>query len=418
MSESIPAGWEVKELGSVSKLITDGSHFSPSSSPHGFPIATVENLNVRSIDISTCRKIKKEDFQALINGNCSPQKHDVLFSKDGTIGKTFVFTQNEQVVLLSSIAIIRLNKDRMNPFYCSQFLSSPLFFDVIENTKSGSAIKRIVLKDIKSIKLPVPPLPEQQKIASILTSVDTVIDKTEAQINKLKDLKKAMTQELLTKGIGHTEFKDSPVGRIPKRWEVCSLIDLSSNGINNGVFCDPNKVGSGYKLINVFDMYQGFGININKLKLLDIDENEFKRNKVHYGDVFFTRSSLKLEGIAFCNINLSTNEYLTYDGHIMKISPNPKVINSKYLVYYCLSNFARKHFMSVAKHSTMTTIGQSDIAPLGVSIPSLKEQNEVVSVLDSIQEQIDIKNTLSIKSNSMKKALMQDLLTGEVRVCP
>ena len=64
---------------------------------------------------------------------------------------------------------------------------------------------------------------EQQKIASILTSVDEVIEKTEAQISKLQDLKKGMMQELLTKGIGHTEFKDSPVGRIPKGWEVVKL---------------------------------------------------------------------------------------------------------------------------------------------------------------------------------------------------
>ena len=72
-----------------------------------------------------------------------------------------------------------------------------------------------------------PPKPEQQKIASILTSVDEVIEKTEAQIGKLQDLKKGMMQELLTKGIGHTEFKDSPVGRIPKGWEVKTLNEVA-----------------------------------------------------------------------------------------------------------------------------------------------------------------------------------------------
>jgi type I restriction enzyme S subunit len=65
-----------------------------------------------------------------------------------------------------------------------------------------------------------PPLPEQKKIASILTSVDEVIENTQKQIDKLQDLKKATMNELLTKGIGHTEFKDSELGRIPKSWEV------------------------------------------------------------------------------------------------------------------------------------------------------------------------------------------------------
>ena len=84
--------------------------------------------------------------------------------------------------------------------------------------------------DMKSIKIfYAPHFPEQKKIAAILTSVDEVIEKTQAQIDKLKDLKTAMMQELLTCGVGvegkpHTEFKDSPVGRIPKGWEVRVLI--------------------------------------------------------------------------------------------------------------------------------------------------------------------------------------------------
>src|SRR5690606_282638 len=71
-----------------------------------------------------------------------------------------------------------------------------------------------------------PPLPEQQKIAIILSSVDDVIEKTRAQLDKLKDLKTGMMQELLTQGIGHTEFKDSPVGRIPKTWDVVQFKDV------------------------------------------------------------------------------------------------------------------------------------------------------------------------------------------------
>ena len=73
---------------------------------------------------------------------------------------------------------------------------------------------------IEKLEFSIPPLPEQKKIASILTSVDEVIENTQKQIDKLQDLKKATMNELLTKGIGHTEFKDSELGRIPKSWEV------------------------------------------------------------------------------------------------------------------------------------------------------------------------------------------------------
>ncbi|WP_421711409.1 restriction endonuclease subunit S [Alcanivorax sp.] len=94
------------------------------------------------------------------------------------------------------------------------------------NLSAGSTVLHLSTKDVPFIRLLAPPLPEQQKIAAILSSVDDVIEKTRAQIDKLKDLKTGMMQELLTKGIGHTAFKDSPVGRIPEGWEVCTLGDI------------------------------------------------------------------------------------------------------------------------------------------------------------------------------------------------
>ena len=88
---------------------------------------------------------------------------------------------------------------------------------------TGSTRFTLSLGDFSRVEIRLPSLPEQQKIASILTSVDEVIEKTQTQINKLQDLKKATMNELLTRGIGHTEFKDSPVGRIPKSWENTSI---------------------------------------------------------------------------------------------------------------------------------------------------------------------------------------------------
>ncbi len=89
--------------------------------------------------------------------------------------------------------------------------------------KSGGAQPFISLGDARKTKIHIPPLPEQKKIAAILTSVDDVIENTQAQIAKLQDLKKATMNELLAKGIGHTEFKDSELGRIPSIWKTAKL---------------------------------------------------------------------------------------------------------------------------------------------------------------------------------------------------
>jgi type I restriction enzyme S subunit len=296
------------------------------------------------------------------------------------------------------------------------YLYYALKYRGVGDSISGSAQPQITGAGLRTVEFPAPPLPEQKEIAAILTSVDEVIEKTRAQIDKLKDLKAGMMQELLTKGIGHTEFKGSPMGRIPASWEVADLISLSLNGISNGVFNDPKKVGKGKKIINVYDMYQGFGVNTASLKLVDINEKEFSRNQVKYGDVFFTRSSLKLEGIAYCNINLSKDNDITYDGHLMRVRPDKNRVHPKYLAHFCLSDHARKFFMAAAKHSTMTTIGQADIASLEIALPPLSEQEEIISVISAVECRIKIVNTRLQQKTALKKALMQDLLTGKVRV--
>jgi type I restriction enzyme S subunit len=201
---------------------------------------------------------------------------------------------------------------------------------------------------------------------------------------------------------------------VPDGWESKQLIECGIGGISNGVFCDPKNVGSGYKLINVYEMYQGYGVDVNLTRRLKLTEKEFLNNKVEYGDVLFTRSSLKLEGIAYCNINLSHDDDITYDGHLMKIRPNARLVNAEYLARYCLSDFARTYFMSTAKHSTMTTIAQADIAPLKVLLPPLPEQQKIAQILTSVDEVIEKTQAQIDKLKDLKTAMMQELLTKGV----
>lgn len=195
----IPSKWEINRLDNLTTLITDGSHFSPIEVKESkYKIATVKNMLSNEFDIANLVSISEEDFENLKRNNCSPQKGDILLSKDGTIGKSFVYTQEEELVLLSSIAIVRPKFDKINPFFISQFLKSPYTLARIIGMKSGSAIKRIVLKDIKGLNVVVPPLLEQEKIADILLSIDNQIEIYEREKQKQMELKKALVQQLLT----------------------------------------------------------------------------------------------------------------------------------------------------------------------------------------------------------------------------
>jgi len=95
--------------------------------------------------------------------------------------------------------------------------------NLLENLAGGSTYKEISMSTFSNIGVPLPPLEEQKAIAHILSTVDEAIRKTNEIIEKIRRLKKGLMQELLTKGIGHKEFKDTKIGRIPKEWEVVKL---------------------------------------------------------------------------------------------------------------------------------------------------------------------------------------------------
>jgi type I restriction enzyme, S subunit len=195
----IPEGWEVAKLEDYSLKITDGSHFSPTPKKNtGYYIATVKDMRRSAFSLDACANISEEDFKALERNGCKPQINDVLFSKDGTIGKTFVYKEGQEIVILSSVSIIRLMNQKLISDFVCQVLKSNIFYKQLEGLKSGSAIRRLVLKAIKEIKIPVPSLDEQQKIATIISSVDKKLEVLSDKKSHYQELKKGLMQQLLT----------------------------------------------------------------------------------------------------------------------------------------------------------------------------------------------------------------------------
>jgi len=199
-------------------------------------------------------------------------------------------------------------------------------------------------------------------------------------------------------------------------WKSFSLLDLSSDKtLNNGVFNDQNKVGKGYKLINVLDMYIDRDIDESRLSLLDLSKQEFERNKVKYGDIFFTRSSLVKEGIAYSNVYLGSSNDITYDGHLIKLSPNLEQINSIFLNYGLKTSKVRKQLIQGGKTATMTTIGQKEIASTKIDVPFLQEQTKIASFLSAIDEKISQLTQKHQLLSQYKQGMMQKLFSQQIR---
>jgi len=160
----IPRGWEILALGDVCEKITDGAHASPRSVENGLPMASVKDLTAHGLTLETCRRISVEDFAKLVRSGCQPRWHDVLIAKDGATALDTVCRMEEdlEVVLLSSVAILRACPDRVLPCVLHRYLADEGIREYMKGAfTTGAAIPRVVLKDFARAKIIVPPADTQ-----------------------------------------------------------------------------------------------------------------------------------------------------------------------------------------------------------------------------------------------------------------
>lgn len=194
----IPEEWKIKSLKDSCSRITDGSHYSPQGTKVGTRlIATVFNMGNDRINTETCKRISDKDYDLLVKSGCKPDNGDVLFSKDGTVGICFPYFQKDELVLLSSIAILK-PYDFLDSTYLSYFLKSENGMRQIIGLRTGSALKRVTLKNLKLVKIPFPFYEEQQKIAQILSTVDNKLGLLRNKKEFLEKLKRGLMGDLLT----------------------------------------------------------------------------------------------------------------------------------------------------------------------------------------------------------------------------
>jgi len=193
-------GAEMKTLGEVCSRLTDGSHFSPKSVEHGYYMPSVKDMTDNGFDFSSCKQISKGDYESLLNTGCKPKVNDVLIAKDGSMLKyVFPVKKEEEIVVLSSIAILTPRTDIIISAYLSYYLRGDKIKEkTIREFSSKGGVPRIILKNFKKITIIIPPLSEQQRIVSILDTFEATIQNLEAQLKEREKQYEYYRNKLLT----------------------------------------------------------------------------------------------------------------------------------------------------------------------------------------------------------------------------
>ena len=204
----------------------------------GVPFILIKNLSNDSLDTSGMPHITARDARRL--GVFALRAGDIVFSRVGRVGSCFLATERQEGWIISGQMLrIRLLNESIDGNYILHALRNRPSQDSISKAAVGSTRQSINTQILESLALPIPPLPEQQRIAEILDTIDDAIRHTEALIAKLKQIKAGLLHDLLIRGldengelrdpVAHPEqFKDSELGRLPREWRIQRLIDRVS----------------------------------------------------------------------------------------------------------------------------------------------------------------------------------------------
>jgi type I restriction enzyme S subunit len=420
MNNLVPEGWFSKSIGEFDFDISDGNYSSkyPKQSDFisvGIPFIRANNIKNHTVVSCDMRFISQEQHADLKKGHL--KKGDILISTRGDIGQ-IAKVPSKFVGANINAQLVRINtKGQLHADYLLQFMLFDKTKFAIKELETGTALKQLPVGKLKQLSVIFPPLPEQQKIAAILTSVDQVIEQTQAQIDKLKDLKTAMMQELLTCGVGvdgkpHREFKVSPVGRIPMGWKVKPLAKVVEHVIDCEHKTAPYVEKSEYMVVRTSNVRNG-ELVLEDMKYTHADgySEWTKRAVPSSGDVMFTREAPAGES---CLVPDDLSVCLGQ--RMVLLRPNTDVVLPCFFSLFLTSAAAVKSIYDLSIGTTVSRINIEDIKKIPCILPTLDEQLKISNSILSVQKLLSVKLNKLKSLNKNKKALMQDLLTGKVRV--
>ena len=292
----------------------------------------------------------------------------------------------------------------IDTLFCFYILKHRRFRQVLINSMIGATGRQRVPKTaVSNLIIPLPPLPEQKRIAEVLRTVDEAIEKVEQEIDHTERLKKGLMQRLLTHGIGHTRFKDSPLGKIPEDWEVVRLGDSRFFNLIMGQSPPSstyNKEGIGLPFL------QGCA-EFGKMYPKPTTYCSSPIKVAKHGDILISVRAPVGE------VNLAAMDLCIGRG-LAALRANRQVVDTHFIYYFFLR--FKRLLQNRSSGSTFKAITKADIENFLIPLPPLPEQKKIAEILMTVDRKIELLKNKKNHLERLKKGLMNDLLTGRRRL--
>ncbi|EGR3221513.1 hypothetical protein FP738_14595 [Vibrio parahaemolyticus] len=423
-----PSDWDIKNLENIATFITKGA--TPTTygfewveeSSDSIPFLRSECVTANGFNRKGMNFISKKAHVTM--GRSKIKSGDILMTITGNIGRIATLPDeipeaniNQHIAKISVI-------DGVSSSYVAQALQQERYNRYYERILTGQAYPQISLKQVRETPILLPPHPEQQKIAEVLSTVDKKIDLIDQKIAETEKLKTGLMQKLFSEGVGvqdengnwqpHTEFQDSPFGKIPKCWSVETL---GEHTIKVGSGVTP-KGGSKAYVDTGIPLIRSQNVLFGKFKLDDVafiteqQHEKMKGSQLKPKDVLLNITGAS---IGRCAVLPADFEEGNVNQHVCIIRMS-QAITPEFCGWFLNSNLGQKQIWNLQAGGNREGLNFQQIRSFRVPVLTVEEQCSIVEILSTVSDKLNLLEQQKAETQQLKKGLMQKLLTGEWRV--
>ena len=412
-----PSDWDIKELGEFAKA-TGGSRFPPDAqgeSEGEFPFYKVSDMNLPGNErfMRNSNNWITESTRRRIKAKTHPPGA-IVFPKIGAA----VATNKKRLLTCESIVDNNVMAVAINDSSACIPEYLRFWFETIHLSRlsNSGALPSIPAHRVHTQKVPLPPLPEQKKIAHILSTVQRAIEAQERIIQTTTELKKALMQKLFTEGLRNEPQKQTEFGPVPESWEVVQLGDCAvvQTGIAKGRKARAEEAVE-VPYLRVANVQDGY-LDLSEMKSIIIRRSEYQRFALHDGDVVLTEGG-DFDKLGRGFIWHGQIDNCVHQNHVFAVRPDTSRISSEFFAYQSQSPYGKSYFLSVAHKTTnLACINSTKLKAFPVLLPPQDQQNDIVDACSSIDGKIRNATNKKIQLQGLFRALLYELMTAKTRV--
>ena len=285
-------------------------------------------------------------------------------------------------------------------------------------TGSTPSRQRVAPASFYEIKIPLPPLPEQRSIASVLSTAQHAKEKTDAVITATKALKKSLMKHLFAYGpvsleeVENVPLKETEIGLVPEAWDGKGIGE-AIRGTQYGISLRGNQQGQ-YPILRMNNLIDG-RVDTSDLQYVDLDEGNFKKFQLNKGDILFNRTnSFELVGKSAL---FDSDDDFIFASYLIRVVPNTSQLVPEYLNYYLNWDTTQRRLKMLASRGvSQSNINATKLRGFSIHYPPLFVQQRIASILSTVDEKIEKEETKKKALDELFKTLLSILMTGKIRV--